>query len=46
MKYLIEMGSRATIDLQSFIKIGLGIHKLIRGLHSQHGDRVSLLSFF
>jgi hypothetical protein len=42
MKYLIEMGTGATIDLRSFIKIGLGIHKLIMRLHSQLGDRISL----
>jgi hypothetical protein len=33
----------------SFIKIGSGIHKLIRGdtqIHEQHGGRVSLLLFF
>jgi hypothetical protein len=35
MKYAVEMGSDATIYIPSFIKIGLGIQKLmrVRGLH-------------
>jgi hypothetical protein len=43
MKYAVEMGSDAMIYIQSFIKIGSGIRKLIRGIHRQHGDRISLL---
>jgi hypothetical protein len=44
MKYSVEMGSGAYIP--SFIKTGSTIQKLIGGIHSQHGDRISLLSFF
>jgi hypothetical protein len=49
MKCAVEMGSGAMIYIPSFIKIGSGIHKLIREdtqTHGQHGDRISLLSFF
>jgi hypothetical protein len=35
MKYAVEMGSGAVIYIPSFIKIGSGIHKLIRGIHAQ-----------
>jgi hypothetical protein len=31
MKYAVEMGSGAMIYIPSFIKIGSGIRKLIRG---------------
>jgi hypothetical protein len=31
MKYAVEMGLDAMIYVQSFIKTGLGIQKLIRG---------------
>jgi hypothetical protein len=33
MKYAVEMGSGAMIYILSFIKIGSGILKLIRGIH-------------
>jgi hypothetical protein len=49
MKYAVEMGSVAMIYIASFIKIGSDIQKLIGGIqqtHRQHGDRISLLSFF
>jgi hypothetical protein len=49
MKYAVEMGSGAMICIPSFIKIGSGIQKLMRGggvIHRQHGDLISLLSFF
>jgi hypothetical protein len=49
MKYAIEMGSGAMIYMLRFIMIGSGIQKLIGGnsqTHRQHGDRISLLSFF
>jgi hypothetical protein len=46
MKYAVEMGSGAMIYIPSFIIIGSGIQKLIRGIHRQHGDRISLLLFF
>jgi hypothetical protein len=49
MKYAVEMGSGVMIYIPSFIKIGSGIHKLIRGdtqTHRQHGDLLSLLLFF
>jgi hypothetical protein len=44
------MGSGAMIYIPSFAKIGSGIQKLIGGgdsqTYRQHGDRISLLSFF
>jgi hypothetical protein len=44
------MGSGAMIYVPSFIKIGGGIQKLIRGYTDtaarQHGDFISLLLFF
>jgi hypothetical protein len=46
MKYTVEMGSGGMIYLPSFIKIGSGIQRLMGGIHRQHGDHVSLLSFF
>jgi hypothetical protein len=46
MKYAVEMGSGAMIYIPSFIRIGSGTQKLIGGIHRQHGDRISLLSFF
>jgi hypothetical protein len=48
MKYATEMGLGAMIYVPSFIKIGSGIQKLIRGIrrHRQHGDDISLLLFF
>jgi hypothetical protein len=50
MKYAAEMGSGAMIyiPVPSFIKIGSGIQKFIRGIHRhrQDGDRRSLLFFF
>jgi hypothetical protein len=51
IKYAVEMGSGAAICMPSFIKIGSAVQKLIGGyIHSQtrrqHGDLISLLSFF
>jgi hypothetical protein len=52
MKYAVDMGSGAMIYVPSFIKIGSGIQQLIGGedsqthTHIQHGDHISLLSFF
>jgi hypothetical protein len=49
MKYAVEMGSGAMTYIPSFMKIGSGIQKLIGGdiqTHRQHGERISLLSFF
>jgi hypothetical protein len=45
MKYAVEMASGAMIDIPSFIKVGSGIKKLMRGIHGhrQEGDRISLL---
>jgi hypothetical protein len=45
MKYAVEMVSDAMIHIPNFIKIGSDIQKLIGGIHRQHGDRISLLSF-
>jgi hypothetical protein len=44
--YEDEMGSGAMVYILSLIKIGSGFQKLIGGIHRQHGDRISLLSFF
>jgi hypothetical protein len=48
MKYAVEMGLGAMINIPSFIKIGSGIQKLIGGAqtHRTHGDFISLLLFF
>jgi hypothetical protein len=46
MKYAVEIGTCAMIYIPSFMKIGSGIQKLIGGIHRQHGDLISLLSFF
>jgi hypothetical protein len=41
------MGSGAVIYVPSFIKIGSGIQKLMRGgIHRQQRDLISLLCFF
>jgi hypothetical protein len=41
MKYAVEMGSGAMIYIPSFIKIGSGIQKLMRGIH-RHIDRMEI----
>jgi hypothetical protein len=46
MKYAVEMGSSAMIFIPSFIIIGLGILKLIGGIHRQHGDLISLICLY
>jgi hypothetical protein len=46
MNYTIEMGSGAMMYIPYFIKISSGIQKLIGGIHRQHVNRISLLSFF
>jgi hypothetical protein len=49
MKYVVEMGSGVMTYMQSFIKIISGIQKIIGGdtqTHRQHGDHISLLTFF
>jgi hypothetical protein len=33
MKYAVEMGLGAATCAPSFVKIGSGVHKLIRGIH-------------
>jgi hypothetical protein len=48
MKYADEMGSGTMIYIPSFIKIGSGIQKLIRGdsqTHRKNGNLKSLLFF-
>jgi hypothetical protein len=42
----LEMVPGAIIYIPSFMKIGSGIQKLIRGIHRQHGDLINLLLFF
>jgi hypothetical protein len=47
MEYAVEMGSGAMIYTPSFMKIGSNIQKLVRTITDrEHGDRISLLSFF
>jgi hypothetical protein len=41
--YAVEMGSGAIICIPSFIKIGSGIQKLIRGIH-RHTDSIKMAS--
>jgi hypothetical protein len=33
-------------DIPGFVKTGSGIQKLKGGIHRQHGDRISMRSFF
>jgi hypothetical protein len=42
------MGSGVVIYVPSFIKVGSGVQKLIRGIHThrQQRDLISLLYFF
>jgi hypothetical protein len=40
------MGSGAMIYIPNFIKIGAGIETLLKGIHRQDGDRISLLLCF
>jgi hypothetical protein len=49
MKYAAEMGSGVMIYISSFMKIGSGIQKLIRGdkqTHRWQGDLISLFLIF
>jgi hypothetical protein len=49
MKHAFGIGSGAVIHSPSFMQIGSGIQKLIGGdtqAHRQHGELISLLSFF
>jgi hypothetical protein len=41
MKYAVEMGSVAMIYIPSFIKIGSGIQKLLKGI-ARHMDRMEI----
>jgi hypothetical protein len=41
MKYAVEMGPSAMIYIPSFIQIGLGIQKLIGGIH-RHTDSIEI----
>jgi hypothetical protein len=49
MKCVVDMGSGAMIHIPSFIKIRLGIQKLMRrerDSRTQYGDLINLLLFF
>jgi hypothetical protein len=46
MKYAVGTGSGDTIYIQTYINTGSGIQKLMGGVHRQHGDIISPLSFF
>jgi hypothetical protein len=41
MEYTVEMGSGAMIYIESFIKIGSGIQKLIQGDTQMHSIAIS-----
>jgi hypothetical protein len=41
MKYAVEMGSGAMIDIPGFIKIGSGIQQLIGRIH-RHTDSMEI----
>jgi hypothetical protein len=41
-----EDGLGAMIYIPNFMKVGSAIQKLMEGIQSQHGDRISLLLFF
>jgi hypothetical protein len=43
MKYAVEMGPGVVIYIPIFIKIDTGING---GTHREHGDCISILSFF
>jgi hypothetical protein len=43
MTYAAEMGSGVMIYIPSFLNIGLRIQKMIRMVHRQHDDLISLL---
>jgi hypothetical protein len=45
MNYAVEMGSYAVMYKPSFIKTGSDIQKLIRVIHKQHEDHISLVYF-
>jgi hypothetical protein len=42
MRYVVEMGSGAMIYIPSFIKIGSGIQKLMRGDSQTHTDSIEI----
>jgi hypothetical protein len=49
VNYAVEMGSSSMIHIPSFIKIGSGIQKSLKGdthTDTQQGDLISLLLFF
>jgi hypothetical protein len=43
MKYTVEMASECMIYIPSFMKIGSGIHVILRLLHRQFEATVSVL---
>jgi hypothetical protein len=46
MKYTVEMGSGAMTYVPSFTKTGSAIRRLMREMHRQNRDPISLLLFF
>jgi hypothetical protein len=50
VKYVVEMDSGAVISVPSFVNIGSGIQKSIKGIHiqthRQQGNHISPLLFF
>jgi hypothetical protein len=48
MKYAVEMGSGVMIYIQSSIKVGSGILKMIGRIqgHNQHGNLISIFPYF
>jgi hypothetical protein len=41
MKYAVEVGSGAMVNIPSFMKIDSGMQKLIRGIY-RHTDRLEI----
>jgi hypothetical protein len=47
MKYTVEIGSGAVIDLPGFLKTGSGIHKLTKGYrHTDYNHKPNFVFFF
>jgi hypothetical protein len=46
MKYAVEMGTEAMIDIPSFIEVNSDIQKLIRGIHKHTGSMMIICIYF
>jgi hypothetical protein len=43
MKYAVEIGQGAMIQMSRSVKISSGVQKIIKGIYRQQGDLISLL---